>query len=88
MTKLGPRGRPSAEESLSHFHNLLRQQRKTSLRWMLLEPDIKRSERVRRHLRSLTREIHRFVKNLYGTLQEFYSTVYCVDFFSKGGPRA
>jgi len=66
MTKSGPRSRPSAEESLSHFHNLLRQQRKTSLRWMLLEPDIKRPERIRRHLRSLAREIRRFAKNLYG----------------------
>jgi len=66
MTKLGPRGRPSAEESLFHFHNLLRQQRRVSLRWMLLEPNIKRSERVRRHLRSLTHEIRRFVRNLYG----------------------
>jgi len=66
MTKWAPRTRPSAEESLSHFYNLVQQQSQVSLRWMLLEPNIKRSERVRRHLRSLAREIRRFAKNLCG----------------------
>jgi len=62
MTKMGPRTRPTAKESLSHFRYMVRQQWQVSLRWMLLESDMTRSERVRRGLSSLVREIRRFAK--------------------------
>lgn len=66
MTKMTPRTRPTAKESLSIFRYIVRHQRQVSLRWMLLEPDITESERVRRCVRSLVREIRRFAKKLIG----------------------
>lgn len=66
MTKSGPRSRASAEKSLYYFRILVQRQRQMSLRWMLLESENTRYERVSRHLRSIVREVRRFVKNLFG----------------------
>jgi len=66
MTKLSPRERYTAEESLELFHGLVRTQRRPSLRWMLLESDISSSQRVSRNVHSIVREIRRLAKKFLG----------------------
>ncbi|KLO08634.1 hypothetical protein SCHPADRAFT_944281 [Schizopora paradoxa] len=66
MTKPAPRSRPTAEESLAAFHDIVQEQNRISLRWMLLESNITRSVRLKRHLHSMRREISRFAKRIFG----------------------
>lgn len=62
MTRTSPRDRPTADEALSHFNTVTNEQSVISLRWMLLETGLRRSDRVRRGLVSLLYLFRRFFK--------------------------
>jgi len=64
MTRTDPHNRPSAAEALEIFNRDLRRQSRLSLRWLLLESSLTRSDRRNRNFLSIMRLCGRFFKYL------------------------
>ncbi len=64
MTKTDARSRPTANEAFALFNNLLLQQGRLSLHWLLLESNLTKSDRIHRNLLSVLYLCRRFFRRL------------------------
>lgn len=66
MVQRNPKNRPSSEEALKLFEELVSQQSDSSLRWRLITPDMGRVSRLMVDMRCMCRERLLIAKNFLG----------------------